>query len=231
MEKETKIIHIESNQVKPIKPLKSKEQFYKIREQPLLIKSGMENEFAKKLTFHNFKLKIENRKVRVVKSLSGFDTQEEEEDKGIMICDLYDFIDYCQGEDLNITISNGLFNLEKLKWKREQEPLYLLNLNCNKAEDLKRIVSIPKYFGDWFEGFMPKYTDRVVYDKGHTWFFIGPENTLSELHADHDDIHTTIQQITGLKQFFIIKPEELAILKSNYAKKEISSIRFKFWFA
>ena len=47
----------------------------------------------------------------------------------------------------------------------------------------------------------------IVYGKGHTWFFIGPRGTKSEMHTDHDFVHTTIQQLDGRKRFFII-PEE-----------------------
>ena len=47
-----------------------------------------------------------------------------------------------------------------------------------------------------------------MYDKGHTWFFIGPELTISELHSDHNHVHTTLQQCDGTKEVFLVDPDK-----------------------
>ena len=40
----------------------------------------------------------------------------------------------------------------------------------------------------------------------HTWVFVGPKGSLSELHNDHDHVHTYIAQVTGRKHFILFSP-------------------------
>ncbi|HYI07513.1 MAG TPA: cupin-like domain-containing protein [Thermoanaerobaculia bacterium] len=58
---------------------------------------------------------------------------------------------------------------------------------------------------------LPADVERLLFDK-HTWVFLGPAQSLSRLHNDHDFVHTYIAQVLGRKHFILYSPAEAELL-------------------
>ncbi|MEW6733870.1 MAG: cupin-like domain-containing protein [Acidobacteriota bacterium] len=54
-------------------------------------------------------------------------------------------------------------------------------------------------------------TKRALFNK-HTWIFVGPAGSLSQLHNDHDHVHTYVAQVIGRKHFILFSPADAALL-------------------
>jgi hypothetical protein len=54
-------------------------------------------------------------------------------------------------------------------------------------------------------------TKRALLNK-HTWIFMGPAGSLSQLHNDHDHIHTYVAQVVGRKHFILFSPADAPLL-------------------
>lgn len=189
-----------------------------IKNQACVITKGVTNDNALKLRFKNIKDLLDNQDIELQESL-------ESEDK-VITSNLHDYIDYCEDKktlDLNFySRSTGITGCHHYT----DEPIYLLSYNVNFDQNLKKYVECPSYITDWFSKYMPLYKDLFVYGKKHTWFFIGPKNTKSEMHTDHDFVHTTIQQIDGQKLFFIIPPKEMRSI-TRHNPDYFASLDFK----
>ena len=197
----------------------SYQEFYKHRDECLIIKQGITNPHAKKLSFNTAKQLLDNEEVKLHNSL--------EDDDFVVCTDLHSYLDYCSKE---IPLeANYYFNSSGKTGRKTftNEPIYMIGKNVCHDENLKQYVTCPEYLGDWFDKYLPKYRDYIVYGKMHTWFFIGPKNTKSEMHSDHDAIHTTIQQLDGVKRFFIISSEDMIKINKEQEEGYFHTIEFE----
>ena len=190
-----------------------------LRDEPLIIKNGIEDEIKTKLSWHSIKDAIPTIKIEVVESLASTSKHDNLKQQQKYYCELHDYIDYCKGKKILFTIQTGEFDVKLRKLNVNEKRLYLLGLNCNKNPKLERHIKINEFFGDWFARYFPSYTKEVVYDKGHTWFFIGPEQTISELHSDHNHVHTTLQQCDGTKEVFLVNPDQTKELINKFGNR------------
>tara|TARA_B100000212_G_scaffold341984_1_gene327009 strand:- start:26432 stop:27409 length:978 start_codon:yes stop_codon:yes gene_type:complete len=198
----------------------SPEEFKKLRGKPMVFKDSIENEWANRLNFDTIKTLIPNIKVVLRRSLCN--TSERIE------CDFHDYINYItERKSLqNCYTENQLTGESFFKEYHPSDKLYCLEMDSNYNPDLAKFFSCPSFMGDWFDKYMPLMKKSVLEGKRHTWFFIGPKGTLSELHTDHDSIHTTIQQCDGQKRFFTIMPKDQIELEDKHADEDIESLRF-----
>ena len=190
----------------------------RLKDEPLIIKNGIEHEIQEKLSWKSIKKSVPNIMIEVVESLAS-SSENEKIEKQSYHCKLHEYIDYCKGKRITFLIQTGKFDIKPKNLDLNEKKLYLLGLNCNKNPELERHVKINKCFGDWFEKYLPNYTREIVYDKGHTWFFIGPELTISELHSDHNHVHTTLQQCDGTKEVFLVEPDKTQELINKFGNK------------
>ena len=202
-------------------PRPSAAEFRPKRHEPCVFLGSIENPLARTLDFDNIKQRLPNLPIRLQKSLCSGDLE--------IHTTLHKFIDHITStEDLKEAMvldrKTGDTYFENFSYK---DSLYCLRLNCCHNKDLIAHVTSPGFLGDWFDLYLPKFRSSVVYGKMHTWFFIGPKGTLSELHSDHDEVHTTIQQSCGSKRFFTIKPSQQKILERILGDHALSSLRFE----
>lgn len=202
------------------KPRPSAVDFQLDRDKPCVFKDAIDNELAKTLNFDNFKQRLPNKEIKLKRSLC-----QNEEQIGVT---LHQYIDYIvEGRPLkNAMVYHPSSGDTTFSDFTTEDKLYCLALNCEYLEDFINHVSCPSFFGDWFDRYLPTFRDAVVYGHMHTWFFIGPKGTLSELHSDHDDIHTTIQQCCGIKRFFTIPPDQQIFLEGKFDDSLLESLRF-----
>ena len=186
------------------------------RHEPLIIKNELGTATRERLNWQKISETLPDITVQVIESLATARDEIGNNEKEAYYCKLHDYISYCNGGVTEFTVQTGPFDIKSIELNKEDRLLYLLNLNCNKDPRLTDLIRIDKRFEDWFERYFPKYTREVVYDKGHTWFFIGPEGTESELHSDHDFVHTTLQQCDGTKEVFLCDPETTKSLTRKY---------------
>lgn len=199
----------------------SEEQFKSERGDPCVFLNAIENPLARTLSFENIKQRLTNLPVMLQKSLC--DRMKE------IHTSLHKYIDHVKsGEDLEEAMvldrNTGETYFSNFKYS---DSLYCLTLNCRHDKDLLSHITSPSFLGDWFDLYLPKLRSAVVNGSMHTWFFIGPKGTLSELHSDHDYVHTTIQQSCGSKRFFIIKPLQQKALEGSFDKNKLSSLRLE----
>ena len=190
--------------------------FMTVRHQPAILKNYIHEQEHKNLNEEKIKDKLPNIEIQVVRSLK--EKIENQSTQRKYYCKLHDFLDYCEGKKIEFLVTQGNFDHKRYYFSKDEMVLYALSLNCNKRKDLSDLVRIESLFGDWFQNRFPKYTREVVYDKGHTWFFIGPENCVSQLHYDHNNVHTILRQYKGKKEVFLIDPRttrELITEKGN----------------
>jgi hypothetical protein len=103
-----------------------------------------------------------------------------------------------------------------------EDKLYCFTFNPKNDDLLARLISCPDFMGDLFDKILPSYKKTVVEGVRHMWFFIGPQGTISEMHSDHNYVHTTIQQLDGKKRFVLISPSDMSKvyeLFGNYTKQ------------
>ena len=212
--------------VKPAKSLPylskpSKEEFAKLKGTPLVFKDSIENEWASKLSFNSIKQLIPDIEIKLRRSLCN---QSER-----VYCNLHRYIDYiCEKSNLeNCFTENPSTGKNWFGNFTPEDKLYCLEMDVNYNDELAKFFSCPEFMGDWFDLYLPLIKKSVVEGKRHTWFFIGPQGTLSELHTDHDSIHTTIQQCCGSKRFFTIQPEQQIWLESQIPDDLLESLRFE----
>jgi len=186
------------------------------RDEPLIIKNEVEPTVRERLNWQKASDTLPDITVQVTESLAKRREEKENTENEKYYCKLHDYIGYCKGGDTVFTVQTGLFDIKRIHISKKDKLLYLLNLNCNKDPRLTHLIRIDNRFDDWFEKHLPTYTKEVVYDKGHTWFFIGPEGSESELHSDHDFVHTTLQQCDGSKEVFLCDPETTRRLTKKY---------------
>jgi hypothetical protein len=194
------------------------EAFKKIREEARVFTSGVTNESAKELDFSTAKNLLPNIEVEASYSVDNNDT--------VIPVKLHDFLDYCAYDksfDSNIfTHQEGIPRKKTFKG----ENIYLFNFNCMFNDQLAEFVSCPSYIDDWFGKYFPIYTKCIVYGASHTWFFIGPKGTKTEMHTDHDSIHTTIQQLDGEKMFFLLSPDQMLFVRDKMGENFFKNIEF-----
>ena len=179
---------------------KSVEEFKPLRGQARIFKNGITNEHALGLNFETAKDLLPNDEIDLSFSLLNDNLQ--------MQCRLHDFLDYSVGkQDLDVT-GHELNSGRTFSRNFTDEPIYLFQYNCNHDPMLSKFVTCPEFVGDWFDKYMPMFKHAVVYGSTHTWYFIGPKGTKTELHTDHDFAHTTIQQLDGEKRFFLCSPQD-----------------------
>lgn len=201
----------------------SADTYRSLRHEPLIIKNDLNATIRDCLSWHNIQKSVPNLTVQLTESLANIREGGEYGKKIKFYCKLHDYISYCQGGRVHFTIQTGPFDVKVIELDRIQKKLYLLSLNCDKNPMLTPLVTLDSRYGDWFEEYFPEYTKEIVYNKGHTWFFIGPEDTESELHSDHNFVHTTLQQCDGSKEVFLVDPTTTTQLISEYGM----AIRFK----
>lgn len=189
--------------------------YREFRYEPLIIKNESRTSIRERLNWQNISDTLPDITVQAIESLATA-REKGDTEKEIYYCKLHDYISYCNGCVTKFAVQTGPFDIKSIELSKEDRLLYLLNLNCNKDPRLSDLIRIDKRFDDWFERYFPKYTKEVVYNKGHTWFFIGPEGTESELHSDHDFVHTTLQQCDGTKEAFLCDPETTRSLIRKY---------------
>jgi hypothetical protein len=198
---------------------KSEEEFRKIRGKAAIFKNGISNERALELNLSNIKSKLPNDEVALSFSLENDNMQAE--------CPLHDYIDYCQGErELELPcydIDTGRTYVRRFI----DEPIYLFQYNCEHEEVRSQFVSCPPFLGDWFDKYFPLFKAAAIYGHMHTWFFIGPKGTKSEMHSDHDFVHTTIQQLDGAKRFFLLSPKDLLNAKHHLGEAFLKYLEFE----
>lgn len=199
----------------------SKENFYKLRGNPAVFKDSIENDLALNLSFKTIKNLIPDIEIKLRRSLCN---QSER-----VYCNLHRYIDHILKEtDLdNCFTENPTTGENCFKSFKPEDKLYCLEMDANYDAELAKFFSCPKFMGDWFDIYLPLIKKSIVEGKRHTWFFIGPKGTLSELHTDHDSIHTTIQQCCGSKRFFTILPEQQIWLESQVEDDLLESLRFE----
>jgi hypothetical protein len=202
------------------KPQPSSEDFQLDRDKPCVFKDAIDNELTRTLSFENLKQRLPDKEIKLKRSLCQNDEQ--------ISSSLHQYADYItKGEPLtNVMVQHPSSGDTTFSDFTKEDRLYCLALNCEYAEDFIDHVSCPSFLGDWFDRYLPTFRDAVVYGHMHTWFFIGPKGTLSELHSDHDDIHTTIQQCCGTKRFFTILPEQQIFLEDKFGDHLLESLRF-----
>lgn len=197
---------------------KSQDEFKKVWGEARVFENGITNHNAKGLNFSNAKELLPNLNVEASYSVDNNDT--------IIPVTLHDFLDYC-ALDKPFT-SNVFTHQEGIPRKKtfQGENIYLFNFNCLFNEQLAKFVTCPSYIDDWFEKFFPIYTQCIVYGASHTWFFIGPKGTKTEMHTDHDSVHTTIQQLEGKKMFFLLSPEQKSFVNKKMGENFFKTIEF-----
>lgn len=195
-------------------------EFNLLRGKPAVFKDSIENEYASKLTFDNIKNLIANIEIKLRRSLCSKSEK--------IHCELHEYIDYIlDNKSLrNCYTENPMTGDVSFSDYHPSEKLYCLEMDANYDPELAKFFSCPTFMGDWFDKYMPLMKASVLEGKRHTWFFIGPEGTLSELHTDHDSTHTTIQQCDGEKRFFIVQPKDQIELEDEYSDEELESLRF-----
>jgi len=212
-------ITIDCNKIEKQEAPKTLEDFIPLRDRARIFCNGITNPYARELNFDTIKDLIHDQEIELNPSL-------EEEDL-IIETTLHKYVDYCL-QKINLEAnyyydSTGVAGVKTYT----DEPIYMISKNVCHDENLKKFVSCPGYLGDWFDKYMSNYRDLVVYGKRHTWFFIGPKNTKSEMHTDHDNIHTTIQQLDGVKRFFLLSPKDMSLIESECPPDFFSTIEFK----
>ena len=182
----------------------SKNDWNEIKGSCCVIENGVTNNHSLELNFDTIKELLPDQEIQLNESLDS-------EDK-IILSTFSDYVDFCQNKK-NLTL-NYFDNVTGITGSHTftEEPIYLLNYNVNYHPTLRKYIENPEYIEDWFDKYMPIYKDMVVYGKRHTWFFIGPKGTKSEMHTDHDFVHTTIQQLDGFKRFFIIPDKDINLI-------------------
>jgi hypothetical protein len=202
------------------KPRPSAASFQLDRDKPCVFKDSIDNELARTLNFENLKQRFPDKQIKLKRSLC--------KNKEHISSGLHQYADYItKGEPLiNVMVEHPSSGDTTFSDFTKEDRLYCLALNCEYVEDFIDHVSCPSFFGDWFDKHLPTFRDAVVHGHMHTWFFIGPKGTLSELHSDHDDIHTTIQQCCGVKRFFTILPEQQIFLEDKFGDHLLESLRF-----
>lgn len=194
-----------------------------LRDQPLIITNEVSTSVRSRLSWQNIHSTMPNLTVQLTESLAASKDQKRDISTPIYYCKLHNYLNYCLGEKSLFTVRTGEFDVKETELDKNQKRLYLLSLNCCRDPILSSLISLDIRFGDWFEQFFPRYLKEVVYDKGHTWFFIGPENTESELHSDHNYVHTTLQQCDGTKEVFLVDPTTTDVLIRKYGE----AVRFR----
>jgi hypothetical protein len=195
----------------PVEAPKTHSDFLEIRDEAAIFKNGISNEWALKLNFDSATSLLPNEDVTLSWSLQNDDLQAP--------CKLHDFLEYCEGKrDLTIQCTDGPTGEISTRTFSE-DPLYLFQMNVEHRDLLKRFVTCPEFLGDWFDKYMPAFKELVVYGNMHTWFFIGPKGTKSEMHTDHDGVHTTIQQLDGVKRFFLLGPGDFERVSGAIGKR------------
>lgn len=194
----------------------SGEIYQKLRHEPLIIRNEMKPNIRASLSWRNVAKSLPDMTIQVTESLATTREEKGANNRKKYYCKLHDYISYCKGGNASFTVQTGLFDIKSVKLNKLQKRLYLLSLNCNKNPKLIPWVTLHSRFGDWFKEYFPEYMKEVVYDKGHTWFFIGPEDTESELHSDHNFVHTTLQQCDGSKEVFLLDPSTTMNLTESY---------------
>jgi len=206
--------------IEKISAPKSEDQFKKVWNEARVFRDGITNQDAKELNFSNAKQLLPDLDVEASYSVDNNDT--------IIPVGLHDFLDYC-AYDKPFT-SSVFTHQEGIPRQKtfQGENIYLFNFNCMFNEQLAKFVSCPSYIDDWFEKFFPIYTQCIVYGASHTWFFIGPKGTKTEMHTDHDSVHTTIQQLEGEKMFFLLSPEQKSFVNKKMGEDFFKTIEFSF---
>lgn len=199
---------------------KSEDQFKEVWDEARVFRDGITNRDAKELNFSNAKKLLPDLNVEASYSVDNNDM--------IIPVGLHDFLDYC-AHDKPFT-SSVFTHQEGIPRQKtfQGENIYLFNFNCFFNEQLAKFVSCPSYIDDWFEKFFPIYTQCIVYGASHTWFFIGPKGTKTEMHTDHDSVHTTIQQLEGEKIFFLLSPEQKSFVNQKMGEDFFKTIEFSF---
>ena len=198
----------------------TEEQFKKIRSEPAVFKNSIENEHALNLNFDTIKTSIDNININLRRSLCNKSEK--------ITTTLHNYIDYItKNENLvQCYTENPMTGETFFKDYYPSDKLYCLEMDANYDPELAKFFSCPSFMGDWYDKYLPLFKRAVLEGKRHTWFFIGPKDTLSEMHTDHDSIHTTIQQCCGEKRFFTIKPKQQIWLEERHSEQVIESLRF-----
>lgn len=198
---------------------KTTEEFKQLRDRARIFCNGITNKYAKLLNFNSIKSLISDQEIELNPSLENEDL--------IIETTLHKYIDYClEKTSLEANYYYDSTGVAGVKTYTD-EPIYMISKNVCHDESLRKFVACPEYLGDWFDKYFPYYRDLAVYGKRHTWFFIGPKNTKSEMHTDHDNIHTTIQQLDGVKRFFLLSPEDISFINKELPPNFFASIEFK----
>lgn len=198
----------------------TEEEFKKIRSEPAVFKDSIENEHAKNLNFDTIKNSIDDISINLRRSLCNKSER--------ITTTLHKYVDYItKNEDLiQCYTENPMTGETSFRDYFSSDRLYCLEMDANYNPELAKFFSCPSFMGDWYDKYLPLFKRAVLEGRRHTWFFIGPKNTLSELHTDHDSIHTTIQQCYGEKRFFTIKPKEQIWIEERHSEQTIESVRF-----
>lgn len=198
-------------------PLSQKE-FKDLRDFPRAFKKGVTNPEAKTLDFSNAKEKLPNISIELSWSVCN--------DDEIIESSMHSFLDYCTTQTpLQANCFSHQEGIPRQKIFTE-ESIYLFQMNADYDERLLKFVQNPSYVEDWFDKHLPAYSKCFVEGKIHTWFFIGPKGTKSEMHNDHDGVHTTIQQLDGEKLFFLISPDDMLIIEKTMGENYLKDIEF-----
>ena len=197
---------------------KSQDEFKELWDEARVFQGGITNPRAKELNFSNAKDLLPNVDIEASYSVDNNDT--------IIPVSLHDFLDYCA---YNKSFTSNIFTHQEGIPRQKTfkgENIYLFNFNCMFNNQLAKFVSCPDYIEDWFSKFFPIYTECIVYGASHTWLFIGPKNTKTEMHTDHDSVHTTIQQLDGEKIFFLISPDHMKFVNQKMGEDFFKTVEF-----
>jgi hypothetical protein len=104
-------------------------------------------------------------------------------------------------------------------------PLYLLGWRAFQAhpELYKDIEPVPHFIDDWVGALTPSLRDAFEWtSKREYWsLYVGPGETLSELHVDFWRTHSYLAQIQGRKRCILFSPDDTSRLYDGQVNPEM----------
>lgn len=91
-------------------------------------------------------------------------------------------------------------------------PQYLVSWDLEEIEDITNCFHQPYFIeGRNLLDFLDPITKRGLLNK-HTWIFVGPRHSLSQLHNDHDHVHSYLAQVIGRKKVILFSPAQAELV-------------------
>ena len=91
-------------------------------------------------------------------------------------------------------------------------PQYLVAWDLEDIEDISHHFHQPYFMeGRNLLDCLDPVTKRGLLNK-HTWIFVGPRHSLSQLHNDHDHVHSYLGQVIGRKKVILFSPAQAELV-------------------